>query len=843
MTKVKTKPGTKESGSAKFNLSDIIPEKYQTIAAFAVIILLFLFFFNPMYFGGKTFQSGDIVTSKSLQTYLDKDREGFSLWFPYSFCGMPAYALATEYKWFNLLYVGIRSLRDVSTSFFSVEYSMWTFYLLILSITSYFLIHHLTKNRLISLFGAISTSFSTGILLLLFIGHVTKLTTLCFYPLIFLILLKFRDKIKLRDFAILIIALQLALQGWHVQIIFYTLLAVGLYFLYGFISALVKKEKTLQIQYLKSVGVFSVAFIIALLIQSDNLTQIYEYNDYSTRGTKGILETQTSQDNKSGGSDFYDYATRWSFSPGEIMNFIVPSFYGFGKSSYKGPETQGQEIELNTYFGQKESEDVAPYMGVIVFFLAVFSMYSNRKNPFVQFIIALVIISLLISFGKNFPAAYNLMYYYFPFFDKFRVPSMILVLLQMSFPVLAALGLKKIYDAFKENDLRINKIVQYAAFGLTGIFVLSLLLSSTIGTWFSTRLTESGKVNEYIQYYSQYGIDVAGIAKGMFTSDVLVSFALSAIVFWLIYAFLNRKMSFDLLIIGVIVLSSFDLIRIAARGETFTDNKGIETAFNKPDYIAYIDGLKDKEPYRLLNLKQDGSLGSVSNDGNFNAYFLEQDFHGYSSIKPRAYQDYMDVVGVANATMWRMLNVKYIITEKAIEFPGLELLNNTEKTFVYKFTNVLPRAYFVNKVENKKPLDILNAVKADEFDPKDIAYVENSNLKIDTPDSTANVTIAKYDDEKIELNVNASGKNFLFLGDTYFPKGWKAFIDGAETEIYRANHGFRGIVVPKGNRKVEFVYNPKSFVISKYLALSLSSLTLLGLILGIFFDYRKSRTA
>ena len=142
------------------------------------------------------------------------------------------------------------------------------------------------------------------------------------------------------------------------------------------------------------------------------------------------------------------------------------------------------------------------------------------------------------------------------------------------------------------------------------------------------------------------------------------------------------------------------------------------------------------------------------------------------------------------------------------------------------------------------------------FDPKEIAYVEDESIKTELPDSTAFVKIESYKDETITLNVNASGNNFLFLGDTYmsginevkilginlisYDVGWKAYIDDDETKIYKTNHHFRGIVVPKGEHKILFEYLPESFVISKYLALILSSLTIIGLIAG-FILKRKQK--
>ena len=340
----------------------------------------------------------------------------------------------------------------------------------------------------------------------------------------------------------------------------------------------------------------------------------------------------------------------------------------------------------------------------------------------------------------------------------------------------------------------------------------------------------------------------------MFLSDARLAFFFSAATFGLALAFIKKKLSADLLVIFVLVLVIFDLFRINNRGETFEDYSAIEKQFEKPDYIKAIEDLGDNSIYRVLNLKQDGSLGSLNQNANFLSYFLMYDIYGYSGIKPRAIQDYYDVLGSpANPTFWRMLNVKYIVLDKEINSPDMQLIYSGDKTFVYRNRSALPRAYFVNKVEQKPAIEIINLVKSSQFDPADIAFVEEDKPDIDEPDSTAFIKIENFGDERAEIKVKAGGNNFLFFGDTYMTgetdyklltvhTGWKAFIDGNETKIYRTNHGFRGIVVPRGEHQIEFVYKPESFIISKYLSLSLSSVIMLGLIIGIVLNLRKKST-
>jgi hypothetical protein len=692
-----------------------------------------------------------------------------------------------------------------------------------------------------------------------------------------------KEKIKLLDFLILIIVLQLMLQGFHAQIIFYIFFSVGLYLIFFFIKAIFDKEITLKdiiifvlpvlfllpllkfndqkiylaifpglflasecviyffikTKILKSALTFIFASVIALLIQADNITQIYEYTPYSTRGTASIVEKNANnEDNSSSG--YYEYHTMWSFSPGEVLTFIVPSYYGFGNSIYQGPLTQGQEYNANTYIGQIESVDVAMYMGVLIFILGLFAILTMWKDPFVKFLTLLSVLALLISFGKNFSLVFDLLFYHLPYFNKFRVPIMILVLVQMSFPILAGFGLMKIISLRTLKDNRTIKIIKNASIVFSVIFVLTLVLKGPFADWFT------GRVNDYVALNPKRTdlTALSSYASDMFTGDLIAAFAILSAAFWAAFAYINSKIGKDILVASIIILTVFDLFRIDSRGEKYINNPDITNMFNPPDYVTAIKNQNDKNPFRMINIKQDGSLGTynVNSNANFNAYFMLEDFAGYSGIKPRAYQDLIDVIGPVNPTLWRMLNVKYIVADQQIPYPGFVPVMQKEKEIVYRNDQALPRAYFVNKVVSEPDLQLLDDIKANKFDPKNIAFVESSAPKVDTPDSTASVSCTEYKDETIKLNVNATGSNFLFLGDTYLPTGWKASIDGNKTEIYRVNHGFMGIIVPKGKHTVVFNYNPRSFVLSKYLVLSLSSLTLLGLMLGLFIEFKKKRT-
>lgn len=835
---IKKRKPEQDNFFSKFNLEDILPQKYHLPAVILVIIILLIAFLNPLFFGGKTFESGDILSSKSMEPYINNHTDGFTLWNPLIFCGMPAYAIGTSSTWFNLISVIYSFIRDLFTHLFAVQYTTWTFFLIVLGINSFLFMKYLTKNTMVSLFTALSTVFSTGIIVFLYIGHVTKLCSICMFPLIFLLLLRMKEKIRLIDFLLLIIAFQLMLQGFHVQIIFYISFAIAIYFIYFILQAVIKKQKDLIKKLIYSGLICISAGVIASAIQLDNFTQIYQYTQYSTRGGKSIVEKNASEDNSSS-SDYYDYHTGWSFSPGEVLTFIVPSYYGFGSSTYNGPLTNNQPYPVNTYFGQMAFVDVAMYMGVIVFILALFGAITSWREPFVQFLSVLAFLALLTSFGRTFPVLFDFLFYHLPYFDKFRVPSMILVLVQLSTPMLAGFGLMKIISLKEKREIVTIKIVKNSAIIFSALFILSLLLKSSIADWFTVR------INDFTAVHQQAAQEFSALSpymSDMFTGDLLIAFALLAITFWLAYSYINSKVSRDVFVTGVILLAVFDLFRIDPRGQKYIDNPDVSSTFNVPDYVTAIKNQKDTEPFRMINIKQDGSRGTASqNNGNYNAYFMLEDFYGYSGIKPRSYQDLIDVIGPVNQTLWRMLNVKYIVADQQIHYTGFVPIYQKDKEVVYKNIYALPRVYFVNKIGTKTDFSVLNDIKENSFDPKNIAYVDETIPKVDVPDSTANTNIIEYKDETVELSANTSGNNFLFFGDTYLPTGWSASIDGNKTQIYKVNHGFMGIIVPKGKHIVEFRYAPSSFYISKFVVFSLSSLTLLGLIIGIFLEIKNRK--
>ena len=828
----------KQNKELSFSFDRIIPEKFQTPVLLLLLLILIAIFFSPILFGGKTLASNDLIQVKSLREYANKARDGYSLWNPHIFCGMPAVVTSAAPRMFDLTAAIYSYASRIYSAAFTDYNAIYTFSFVILALTSFFMMRNLGGSRLLSFLVAASIIFSTGITVLFYIGHITKLMSLAILPFILMMLFKFQKEIKLFDVLLFALGMHLLVLNAHVQIVFYFGLLAAIYFGYFIIYSIIKKNNELRNNILKSLAITIVVGAIAILMSFDTYSQILEYKPYSTRGTKSITEIQNP--NTPSQNNSYEYATNWSFSPEEVMTFIIPSYYGFGKSTYKGELTQNQEVEVNTYFGQMPFVDTAMYMGIIVFALALFALVTRRKEPLVQFLGLVVVFFLILSFGKNFPLLYNLFYYNFPQFDNFRAPSMILHVLQIVFPILAGLGVMKIISLSEENNLSIQKSLKYLFFIFGGIFIISIIAGSSILSWFANRVSQYASTLGNQQEAQMFNA-LSDYMSKMFVSDVQIGFILLTFTFGVAYVYSIKKINKELMLIALAVFILIDLFRISTRGASYIDKSQIDQLFAEPNYVSVIKQQKEKEPFRILNLKRQG-MGSLAQNSNFNVYFLLEDFYGYSAAKPRSYQDLMDVVGPVNVTLWKMLGVKYIITDQPYGVDGFTMVSQGENEFVYKNEKALPRVYFVNQVEQKTGKEILDKIKNDSFEPKKLAFVENKDFQLNSSDTNAVAIIKEYKDEKLSAETNSATKGFLFFGTTFLP-GWKAFVDGTPTKTYKANYGFIGIIVPEGIHKVEFVYEPKGFAIGKTISLILNILLLGGIVVLFFVQRKKNLTS
>lgn len=825
---------------------ELINPKYHSLVYVFLIILAFLIFFNEALLKGKIFISGDIIAFKSWSALSEdaKNQKVPLLWNPYIFSGMPGYASLNvgPERPFDLLGVIKDSIMNFFALFFphrevfDIVFYM-VIYLVVMSIGAYLLARQKGMTKFVSFIVAFSMSFSTFFIVWVTVGHQTKIITMSIFPYVLLLIDELTKKFKLIYLSLLTICLWIIFSASHIQMMFYVYLAVGLYFLIYLIDKILKKENIIGL--LRSVVLFSLATLFAFGIFLDKYLPVLEYNKYSIRGQPPITEKvlkggQKNTETSKSGLD-YEYATQWSFSPGEILTFFIPSTYGFGWRNYSGVLTGGETVRMNTYFGPMPFTDAANYLGAVVVILAIIGIVLNFKNVFVKFLFFLSLLALFISFGKEFPLVYDIFFYYVPFFNRFRVPSMILSLVMFSVPLLAGFGLNSILNFYKNGaNERIKNWFRNLTLFSIALLIITILFSNFISDIYRSTFATDKAIAQVIQnnfgflnqeIYNRVAPYVYQFIFDNFIKDLRIFFVLSAILLGLVYLLISKMIKPNLFNFGIALIVVFDLWRVDFMTLHYSDREELQSIYNPPDYVQYIK--QDTTLYRVLEL----SAGQPVMSNHLANYRLQNVF-GYHGAKMRTYQDLIDVAGITNPFVLNLLNVKYVISDRYDSIYGNLVFNGTRKVIFNP--NYLPRAFFVKSYQVSDPYTILLKMRNAEFDPREIVYFENDlNVKIDPPDLDSYVQILEYGIQKIKLKAKASGNNLLFLSETWYPR-WKCFIDGKEVPIIKANYVFRAVVVPKGEHEIMFVYKDEKFELGSKISFVLSSAVILATLISLY---------
>jgi len=818
--------------------TSLIPSNYRHAAAIGTIFLSLVLFFYPIIFGGKTFLPPDSLASHSFETFVsDAAKEGvFPLWNPYIFCGMPSYGSLTVGgdRPFDLTSYLLAKIAALFHYIILAPTVGWVlFYYFVFACGVYIFTFLKVDDKLAALLASLAATFSMYIIIWVMTGHNTKISVMAFFLWIFLIVEKSRERFDWRLFLALIVALHFSFVPAHVQMIFYVYLALGIYLLFFLVRNLVKKEDWKGV--LRAGVALAAASVIAFAMDSDKYLSVLEYNPYSIRGSGPITEAMAPGSKSASGGLDYNYATSWSLSPGEVISFVVPFWKGFGSHMYQGALTQNVPTRVNSYFGPQTFTDGAQYVGFVVFALAVVGFVRNRKDPFVQYIAILMGFSLLVAFGKEFPLVYDLMYYYFPGFNKFRIPSMILVLIQIFIPVLAGYGIASFLKQGAEKnhgDIQKTKktVIRSVALVALTCVILSLSYESFLSrqdmqnlasTFYGLGLPKDRLID---QAFQQIPANVFQLLKEhvvtMVTADLYAGLALLILAFGAFLLYLENRLSLNTLAGILVIVVLVDLWRIDYKPMHPEDRQQQATIFATPDHVQFVQ--KDTSLFRVLQF-----VGGQPPYDNTLAYWKIQNAYGYQGAKMRAYQDVVEVVGLYNPLLWQLMNVKYIFNDQNDSSGAVSLVYSGRQTKVYTAREFLPRAFFVNRYQVATGLDILNKIRSLEFEPQDVAYMlEDPKIEIAPPRPDARVKYVRNGLHGFELDVNATGNNLLFLSETYYPVGWKAFIDGNETTIFRLNYLFRGVVVPPGRHKVEMQFEPRGFSLGKNLSLAANILVI-----------------
>ena len=820
----------------------LIPQRYQHAAALAVILLSLFVFFREIIFEGKILLAADDIGPQSFSTFVeDATQQGvFPLWNPYIFCGMPAYGslMVIGERTFDLAAFLWSMVEKIGSAIFMNPQNGWSiFYYFLMAAGAYFLAFRKTGQKIPSLISALATIYSMYIIIWVMDGHGSKLLVMSFFPLILLLADRLTERFSLLDTLCLVLVLHFALNGAHIQMLFYTFLTAGIYFLYSIIRSFVKKADWKKP--VIAAAVFTAATLLAFTMAADRYLSLLEYTSYSIRGSAPAVPSMADAASKSteGGLD-YTYATNWSLGIGEVSTMVVPSLYGFGTHEYQGPLTNNQPFKINTYFGPQPFTQAPQYMGVVVLVLAVVGFWRNRKVPFVQFLAITIVFSMLVAFGKEFPVVYDLMFKYVPGFNKFRVPSMILVLVQMMTPILAAYGIASFLErrdhAFTPLE---QKRWKYVLGGLGAGFLLSLAARGAVMSIY-TSMFGSQATQHYIQqgYDTRIAGEIFKIVANLVATDVAIAFGLLLAGLGAAYFYQRQKIKLTTFTAVLALAIVIDLWHVNTRPMEPQSQQLRQQVFTEPGYVDLLQ--QDSTLYRVLEFQN-----GVPPFDNKYAYWRIESAYGYHGAKMRRYQDLVDVVGLQNPALWQIMNVKYIITDRPDSSRWLGLIYDTPEKKVYVNRTVLPRAFFVNRYEVADGREVLTKMADRGFDPRDVAYLaEDPQVRIDPPLPGMEASFVTHDIQYLRMSVRNLGTNLLFLSEVYYPEGWKAFLDDAEIKIHRANYHFRAVIVPPGTHTLEMRFEPAGFYLGKNFSLAANALVLGGLLFVGWTTWRKRKS-
>jgi hypothetical protein len=516
-----------------------------------------------------------------------------------------------------------------------------------------------------------------------------------------------------------------------------------------------------------------------------------------------------------------------------MITFLVPNFFGFGKLEYRGPLSNNRPVMLHTYWGQMPFTDAANYMGIAVLVLALLGAWRLRREPFGVALVLIAVLGLLLSFGKNFPLVFDLFFYHVPLFNKFRAPSMALVLVQVAVPLLAAAGLSTVLRWRWHPEPATQTFFRWAFAGLGLWLVVGMIVWAFFEQTYLDAVAQSATGKQYPPAIHAF-IWQEMISDWFVTT--LIGLATLAVLWW----YVRGRWSTDTVAVVLVGLLLWDLWRVAWRPMEVERRKPEETVFRQTDYIEFVR--QQRGLFRIADF--------VSPVPNASAYWFLENIHGYHAAKLRVYQDLMDVAGkgggsvIVNPFLWNLLNVRFVLTREPLQMEPLQLVFRSQQTGVLVYENpaALPRAFFVDSVLVLPPLEILRRIDRGDFDPRRVAFVEEPLPEpIQPAGDGASAQVLVHKNEYIKLQVTATGRNFLVLSEIVYPPAWHATVDGKPVPIVKTNYAFRGIIVPPGTHTVELRYRSEAFERGRQMSLGLNVVVLAALLLGGWLERRRAR--
>ncbi len=816
------------------------------LAALLIFLSVTVVYFSPL-FEGQRLKQHDIAMFKGMSKEIADFRANTGeepLWTNSMFGGMPAWQISVRYKTNLFRYVD-RALQlwlPQSAAYVFLYFLGFFVLLLVLRVDPW-----------LSIAGAVAYALSSYFFIILGAGHTSKAHAIAYMaPVLAGIILTYRRNLWAGGL-LTAVALTLEILAGHLQITYYLLILVLIYGVYQLVRSWEEKRMA---HFWKATGVLLAAAAVAVAINITPLWGTAQYAKYTMRG-KPVLSKE--KHNKSGGLD-RDYITAWSYGIGETWSLMIPDVKG-GASGYIGYENKALDkadpryrkviAQQNAYWGNQPGTSGPVYAGAIMVFLFVLGMFVlDDKLKWALF--AGTAVSILFSWGKNFMDLTNFLIDYLPGYNKFRAVSMILVIAELTIPLLAVLTVNKL---LKEPGLLLKKKKAfYISLGLTaGVAFLFYLFPDTFFSFFSKYELQQFarlKLNNNPAQIVLFTNSLKDVRMAIFRTDVLRSLFFILVTAALLYLHARGKLKKGWFIglLGLLIL--IDMAGVDRRylnNNNFEPARRAEEPFRKTIADRYI--FRDKAPdFRVLDLTK-----NVFNDASTSYFHFS--IGGYHGAKLQRYQDLIDEYlmneindlrkvfsskptpdkvesALQRQQILNMLNTKYIVYN-----PKAEPVLNT-----HAFGNAWP-VQAVKMVDNADAAIAalgktdLHAVAV--VDKQFAALVSEKRYPLD---ASATIRLVHYAPNHLKYDFRSKAPQLVVFSEIYYPVGWKAFVDGKATPYFRADYLLRAMVVPAGHHVIEFKFEPVAWRVGE--TISLAGSILLFLLLGwyLFSLWKKRET-
>lgn len=762
-----------------------------SIVFFAVVSYLY---FAPEIFEGKVLFQHDTQQGIALgqEAKLYKEATGETTrWTNTSFSGMPTFQISPAYANHPI----IRAVEDIYTLWMTSPAS-----LIFMMLVGFFIFMlSMGYKWYYAVLGAIAYTFSSYFFIIIQAGHIWKFITLAYIPPTLAgIVWAYRGRYLLgAGVAALFAMLQIASN--HIQMSYYFLFVI-VALVIAYAVELIREKKTAQ--FFKASGVLVVAAALAIGANLPSLYHTQKYSKETMRGGHSELTPVDADVDKASDGLNKEYITQWSYGKMETVSLLIPNVKG-GVSGVLAAQEAAVDAapasvkpylsQVNSYWGDQPGTSGPVYVGAIICMLFVMGCITV-KSPIKWALIVATIISILLSWGKNFMPLTEWFIDYFPMYNKFRTVSSILVVAEFCIPVLAIMALKEFFEKHDKKQLQ----ALYIATGITaGVALLAWIVPGLFGPF--TSEYEREMVAQSPQLATIFdGVADARIA--VFKADAMrtVLFILLAAVVMLLAAKGKFKAQWALVMLAVLLVADMGTVnKRYLNGEHFVEKRRLADPFPMTDVDRYI--LQDPDPnYRVFNLYG----GNPFNDARTSYY--HKSIGGYHAAKLTRYQDLIDrQLSQMNEPVLNMLNTKYFI-----------LPTQNGGVTVEQNPGALGNAWFVSEVQWVDNADAEMAA-LNNFEPARTAVVDrrfesliDADAVLATPGDT--IMLTSYKPNELRYKSQAANDRIAVFSEIYFPWGWNVTIDGNVVKEARANYVLRALTVPAGTHEIVFRFEPES---------------------------------